>query len=673
MSSDAVSRLLVELNYAVRNGEVLVTTKTNLKDVDAVTKLVTADTKIMGAELERSSQRSGASIAQMGERVDRAGRQAMIGLRSLSDFAGLAGADRGFQSIVVNAAMAADATGDLSGMVAALNPGLLLITGVATAAALGFGKIREEQAKAAEAAEKAREAIVAPFEEAKKQIEQLTKVSGLDATAKSLGVSRQALEDFIRSGEAGANTVRALNSASSELAQKQAELVKEQAKLDQLNNEATGYLRDNERGILGMKAAYNMLLPLIEDQSAKVNALKDDIAGLTSVQQSYNDTAQTTVTRFDEVGMMLRSLAILYANIEDPQDIWLAGMKVVREEGRKGSRGLAESAESLKAYEAALKSVAKTVASYISGATGKALTPTAVTQEDMDAAKAGKYVTKWDEFRRRAEAVAKGTDPSAYGEQFKTMFDKLGMGADQVAEKFKNFSLFADPKNFGLVDWGALTTDVEQQLDGLIGKFALTEEANRRIWATMPEEKKNALAKMGIASADDATRKLLGLEPAQYDMLAAPGFAQHLQEIQDAITSNIPSELYSTVHVTYVIDNPDKSNTSEAYKNMKDKQLEGRASGGPVLRGVQYFVGETGRETFTPDQNGYIYSNRETEQMLKGPSDSGMAAAIRDLKETVMLLAGRPPIQVGPNTLSNDVDIEVLMSKMSRYVRRNRS
>lgn len=55
--------------------------------------------------------------------------------------------------------------------------------------------------------------------------------------------------------------------------------------------------------------------------------------------------------------------------------------------------------------------------------------------------------------------------------------------------------------------------------------------------------------------------------------------------------------------------------------------LPGKAVGGPVVAGRSYLVGEKGREVFTPNENGTITPNDETEKMLSGASSPGASAA----------------------------------------------
>jgi hypothetical protein len=181
---------------------------------------------------------------------------------------------------------------------------------------------------------------------------------------------------------------------------------------------------------------------------------------------------------------------------------------VVEEDKRK--QALKDSEDGAKRYAEALQKVAEAQNSILKGVVEKALSPTTVTDTDMAAAALGKYTNKWDEFRRRLEDVAKGVDPSKYGADFAKMFSSLGMSAEQAATKFKDFSLFADPKNLKLVDWSAFTADVGNQLMGLVGKANLMKEGFAKAWASLSKDQRASLRELGIESAGDAKKVLMG-------------------------------------------------------------------------------------------------------------------------------------------------------------------
>lgn len=125
----------------------------------------------------------------------------------------------------------------------------------------------------------------------------------------------------------------------------------------------------------------------------------------------------------------------------------------------------------------------------------------------------GPYVDKWDEFRRRVEAVATGTSIDQFGATFRTQLEAVqgmfqGLNLDQIAAKFKDFSLFADKSKFkdlmnlGIVDFDALSGSIQQQIDAIIGKANVLREAFDRVWSNLDAGKKADLV------------KALGLDPS---------------------------------------------------------------------------------------------------------------------------------------------------------------
>ena len=174
-----------------------------------------------------------------------------------------------------------------------------------------------------------------------------------------------------------------------------------------------------------------------------------------------------------------------------------------------------------------------------------------------EAAALGPYQDKWDEFRRRVEAVATGTDIGQFGEKFaaqlsavKNMFPTLGL--DQIAEKFKDFSLFADKVNLGkmidmgVVDLSGIEGQIDAQINAIVGKANLMKEAFDRVWSSMSEQKKIDLANaLGLdaesvasttAGANQAFAALSG-QPIQAAQTNISGVGNASKQMSDALTS----------------------------------------------------------------------------------------------------------------------------------------
>ena len=247
-----------------------------------------------------------------------------------------------------------------------------------------------------------------------------------------------------------------------------------------------------------------------------------------------------------------------------------------------------------------------------------ALTPTAADPNMGNA---------WDEARKRFEAFASGTDTGAYGAEFKQLFDSLGMSAQQAADAFRNFSLFADPKNLKLVDFGPIAESVKTQLDGMIGKANLTSAAMEEVWKNLSPQQKAALGTQGIDNVTDAVTALInpaglaeqnvqGIGTAvkaipekrttTFDIKKTDTFDATYKDIADKISA-IPTDV--TVRVRLADGLPDTGGSSGGSSGGLGNPLRERAGGGPVFAGTPYMVGENGPEMFVPRVSGSIVPN----------------------------------------------------------------
>lgn len=246
-----------------------------------------------------------------GETIDRSGRQAMIGMRSIGEMARLTGVNENLSQTIYTAAGAADSIGDLSGALAMLNPALLAVTLVGAGAALIFTQMQADAKKAAEEVAKIRE----PFEETRKEIESLSKLKGVDALAKDLGVTSAALKEYIaqnqgvsdeayilsRSQEEIAVKTKALDAINKELAGTQAELTALYAK---------GY--DNE-------ALYANGAQALENRLATLKGQAKDLSTELKILNTAQSESSTGIKGFaqqKEIGALQQNLvkAVVDAN-----------------------------------------------------------------------------------------------------------------------------------------------------------------------------------------------------------------------------------------------------------------------------------------------------------------------------------------------------------------------
>lgn len=285
----------------------------------------------------------------------------------------------------------------------------------------------------------------------------------------------------------------------------------------------------------------------------------------------------------------------------------------------KLKENLNQGGEEASTWASKAQAAAEKVRSAFQGLVEKALTPTE--------AKPGPDT--WDEFRKRAEAVATGTDPNQYGEKFAQQIanlQKLGMTAEQAATAFKDMSLFADPKNLDLVDWGPVVADINHQVDMIIGRANLMKEGFDKAWAAMDPAKRaqfaraldvdpnsaNAAQKVFDAMSGDSAQKAANttgemaqniavIEGTHTSILdfqwdkAKKGIDEAEQYVKDHILKYADLFIEITAHTTVLPD----STTSGASGGSTG--VHGFASGfagmvGPSYGGPNYFVAGEGGE-----------------------------------------------------------------------------
>lgn len=458
----------------------------------AVEIAITADSSNAVAGIQRTvnalrdagdaATRVGTNFKALGSQIDAMGRQSMIALRAMGDAAQMAGLDRTLTQSVAGMAVMVDSIGDLSGALTMLNPTMLAVTAAGSALALVFNRIQEETRRAeAEIAK-----LKAPFEALRGEIESLSRVRPTEQLARELGISGDALRAYIASSQGAAAEARSLADAQESLVLKTRELRDAEERLNEL------------REAFGADVEYAGQIAI---QEQRVAELRREVERLTESYERQRDALGAAAERMNRYS----SAATHYARQQKQDNAFILAQWDAQ---RKAE---AEAAEAMKKRADALQRVADAQQNILRGLVERALTPTAVTEADLQAAAMGRYINKWDEFRRRAEAVLKGTDPSKFGKEFADALLRLGMPLAQIVEKFKNFSLFADPKNLKLVDWDAVTTDIGNQLLQLVGKANVMREGFQRAWASLTADQRRALHELGIESAGDVKKVLMGV------------------------------------------------------------------------------------------------------------------------------------------------------------------
>jgi hypothetical protein len=414
--------------------------------------------------------------------------------------------------------------------------------GIAVAAISSLvGIIASELPKAADAAKKAADEIRKPFEETKKQIEDLAKLKGLDATAKQIGVTKDALAQYIQATETSATKVDRLNTAQMNIA------------------EVTARLKQmDEAEALMLMGKSTPATQLYNDSLGNLRAARQN--DIDYLKRQTLEEARLNTTVVDEI-KGTQDLATQIAKLPPTMDEYIAaGAKIMSDDTflqkYNDAKKLADAIRDVKqATNSAAASLAAAAFDKFKGAVSKSITTqTTITQEDIDATKAGKYQDKADEYRRRLEAIAAGTaNVDQYGAKFASFFNSINMGAQEAADAMKDFSFFSNPKNLeaftanGGLD--AIEADIQRQVDGIIGQSELMGAAMKAVWDKLPEEKKKALAKTGITTWEDLQKNDLKLK-----ILKDPAFDETLAAARDAVLSNFPPEMQTTISVNYTMD-----------------------------------------------------------------------------------------------------------------------
>lgn len=488
-------------------------TEENLKlfgvAADQVSKVGTAvketDTKLKGV---------GSGADAFADKLDRASTRARVGLSSVAQLADVAGIN--LSGIVGPAASAADAVGDLAGSMEGLGKAQLAALGVigviGAGIALVVSKLQAQHDATVETIRVTDEylasmsAVTAGNAQAAAAIDQIANSMAalqgmgsrnpLTQLFESFNSAKIQLEDFFQSLEQGIVRFRSMGEIIA--AQKSA--------LDDF----TFGLRSGYDALENLRAsatygasAIGTLGAAMRDAAAAANQLAADTDAyynrLVEIQGATNTAFYNTVQanhalvgqesaldanarKWDAYNDLLgKRYPISVSAAKSANDAWLASLN------------------NTGGYDKA-KAAAERLYATLKGLVENALQPTAADPNMGDS---------WDEARKRFEAFATGTDTGAYGEEFKAMFDSLGMSAEQAAQKFKDFSLFADPANLQLIDWGPVVANVEQQLLSMAGKANVTAEAMKEVWKNLSPQARQALAAQGIDNATEALDALV--------------------------------------------------------------------------------------------------------------------------------------------------------------------
>lgn len=489
---------------------------------NAALKRADQSVKSFGDGVKRASENvniAGNNLSKAAAKIDAVGRNTRIGFSAAAQAANLFGVN--ISGVVGPAGQAADAIGDIAGAVGSLG----LAGGVLGALAVGLALVKNN------------------YDEF------------IAKRAEAISQSDPWIQSIQREGQATAEVATAVERYAKALAEADAAQGRGGGRAADAMAKSAAYMRGE------VDKAAEALWRLTAATAAVGEKLKE-----------LNAEAHANVgMNYKEVEAQ-RQYNLYLDNFTDIQDEALAGMVAVREEG--GKKSDPKILEDYKKREAALKSLGNTasmVAGKLSDLVDSAMNFTSVTDEDMVASAAGTYTDKWDEFLRRAKAVQSGTDPAQFGDEFKKQLEGLNMPLDEVIRKFQNFQLFVGGANFDLVKFDAFTAQIEDQLLGVAGKAALTQEAMTKVWEKLSPTAKAALATTGIENAEDALKQFLDpasqakdqvtdlnkeisntptLVTTTFDVVKAPTFDPVLAQIAEDL-SIIPSAADILVTIYY--------------------------------------------------------------------------------------------------------------------------
>jgi len=362
---------------------------------------------------------------------------------------------------------------------------------VAGARALG-----EAVETSAEKADKLRAALVnLPFNEMRDALNQLTAQNPFERLAQSAGLSADKLKEMASASVTVRNSLNDLISIEQTLALLQAQRAELQRQL------ADAQMAGDTAKIGELTAKLDENAAAMERVRLKANEVRDALQNMVGDKPIYDLQRLENAARAAANNGMT-AVQDWNKKVEDAQDRVARAMGILKDPIERWEK------DQIDAYQNSQRAAEKW-AQAVSAAMQKvralveaAMQPTQVSLDDLNAAMTGKYIPKWDEFRRRVEAVATGTNIDQFGPKFKaqlemvqSMFQNLNL--DEIAAKFKDFSLFADLNTDQikqLIDFGPIEAQVSQQIDSIIGKAKAMEVAFNDVWASLSSQKKIDLA-----------------------------------------------------------------------------------------------------------------------------------------------------------------------------------
>ncbi len=500
------------------------------------------------------------------------------------------------------------------------------VTGVAIAAvSTGIGALIGQIQASEEAARKAREGLVAPFIATRKELEQLAGMEDpLAGIEQSIPAGRKQIEDYARSSKGAAADLLDLSIKQEKLATTSKDLGEAQKRVTAMSVAWAETMRKHDRPEV-------IALARQQTEAAKTEY---DVASHAFLRARAEESELTTqvhdgILAFADQQAAVEALTKANKTASVNDDYYTRQIKMKDDAGKALNATYLTQKDLIEKLLIAEKNLVK-------GWVGQALTPTTVTPEDMKAAEAGTYKDKPDEFGRRVDAVIAGTDPAKYGAKFQEQFKKAldtGMSPQEISAAFKDKSIFGEHPELvdDLWDFGAMGDVVVKEINKDFGSKLLMDEGIPKIF----EKAKNdpvLAAKMkalGIETSDDLKKAFEDKGGLDISPKEAENFIAECQKIRGDVEANIGGDLDINVIWHYTGGSPtdtgDKKNVSNG--GVMPGIIPPHATGGDVIRGRAYLVGEQGPEPFVPAQNGRILSNQDARDVFARNVATGAAPA----------------------------------------------
>lgn len=517
--------------------------------------------------------------------------------------------------------------------------GVVGVTMAAVSTAIGL-LIANIQASE-EAARKSREQLVAPFVATREALKQLADMDNpIDRIAAAIPVTSKYLQEYVQSSHLAAGEALELNDLlqrrtelESEILEKGKQASSFQMKLNELTQEerrsAEGRLLNQSLGIA----------------TGQLRMLGHELLANEHRQKELRSAIIGGTTELVNQQLAAEALARSAKTMSRMDDYYTRQQDMKRDASLAASRAFMTQKEAIEKLLIAEKKL-------VEGMVTQAMAPTTVTAEDMMAAQLGTYKDKADEFGRRLEAVIAGTDPNKYGARFRDQLKKaldIGLSPKELSEAFKDKSLFGMHPELidDLWDFEAMGDEVEKQINREFGTLLLKGKGVSQFFERAKNDPvlDSKLKALAIETSEDLQKYFEDSGGLDISPKEAEDFIAKCQEIRGDIEANVGGDVSVNVLWNYV---GGGNNTGRGTYEPTDTSRRERASGGSVLRGVSYLVGERGPELFAPDRSGYVYSTKETREIVNSPNVQ---------------------MQVTVNT---PMDLETLAYRLGKIYRRNR-